>query len=242
MTWFQFIAYLAIASGVRWLLGRMTPHADEYLVGGLLLIGVAWVIYRRTRGHAMLDLWLRSTDADRKSLTPALMDAVGLLPQLPVPVTPEERLTFRYPPVSRGLLTFQFWLCVVFGAGILRPLISEGTAGPGNDWVLFLLAGIFILSAFGARRQLRWAGDLVIVDAEGLAVDRGRRGIERIAWSELAGVRRWRGFKPLIFSSSDGREIIVWPELKDRVQFEDVVARRLSGEGTARSSPTAPGH
>lgn len=108
MTWLQYLAYLALASGARWLLGRVTLHADEYLFGGLVVGSLAWVVYRRSRGHAMLDLWLRSNDAERAALTPALMDAVGLRPALPVPAKPEDRLTFRYPPASRGLLTFQF--------------------------------------------------------------------------------------------------------------------------------------
>lgn len=38
---------------------------------------------------------------------------------------------------------------------MLRPLLTAGTAGPGNDWVLFVLAGFFLLNALAARRQLR---------------------------------------------------------------------------------------
>jgi hypothetical protein len=42
------------------------------------------------------------------------------------------------------------------------------------------LAGFFILTAFAARRQLRWARQSVIVDRGGLEVHRGSRLRQRI--------------------------------------------------------------
>ncbi len=118
MTWLQYLSFLAAITGARWALNEMTPHGDDYLFGGIIIGCLAWIIYQRFRAHALLDLWFRSSDADREALRPALMDAVGLRPRLPVPVNPEDRLTFRYPSASRGYLTLQFWLCVIFGAGM----------------------------------------------------------------------------------------------------------------------------
>ena len=100
MTWLQYLSFLAAITGVRWVLNEMTPHGDDYLFGGIIIGCLAWIIYQRFRAHALLDLWVRSSDADREALRPALMDAVGLRPRLPVPVNPEDRLTFRYPSAS----------------------------------------------------------------------------------------------------------------------------------------------
>ena len=230
MTWLQYLSFLAAITGVRWALNELTPHGDDYLFGGIIIGCLAWIIYQRFRAHALLDLWFRSSDADREALGPALMDAVGLRPRLPVPVNPEDRLTFQYPSASRGYLTLQFWLCVIFGAGMLRPILSAENVEPSNGWVLFILGCVFTLAAYWTSRQLRFVGDSVIVDAYGIEVQRGKRVRERIEWSELTQVGRTRGGRPLIFGAEDGRKITVWAELIDHVQFEDVVARRLIGE------------
>jgi len=235
MTWPKFLAYLGVAVGARWLLQRFTSHADAYLFAGLVFVGATYAIYRRSRRHALLDLWLRSDDAGRQALLPTLHEAVGLRPALPVPEGAAV-LKFRYPPVSRSLLNIQFWGAVLFAVGPLVALIRERESDPGNDWVLFIVASLFALAALGARRQLSWAGNTILVDARGIERQRGPRRRERIDWVDLTRVQLSRRGAPLVFTARDGHDLRVWPELIEHAQFQDVVARRLSPDNNSAAN------
>lgn len=229
MTWPQFILYMVVGAGARRILLRFTPQPDAYLLVGLAVVFLIVALYRKGRRQALVDRWHRADEAEQEALAPRVLQEFNVLPPLPAP-TGGEVVWFDYPTVSRSWLQLQFWFSVVFAAGTLSALLRQPDADPGRDWLLFGLAALFMLGAFGARQQLAWAGRCVGVDVDAVQLAAGRRVLERIEWVALARVTILRT-GVLVFTARDGRELKVWPTLRDWARFENLVVRRLQPGG-----------
>jgi hypothetical protein len=226
-----FIGYVLAAALIRWGLQYLTPRADLLIGTGLVLGLLGYILHRRSRAYAVLDLWLRASDEDRERLKPTLWQALGLKPALAMPTDHEAGHIFDYPPASRGLAWVMFWITTVFAAGPLLALI-RARSEPGDGWGLFGLGALFVWAATAWGRQLKWAGVRLHVTDDSLEEALGSK-VRRIRWSSLKSVRRSRLHR-LTFTGQDGTAIEVFPHLRNFAQFDDLVARRLKfGSGGA---------
>ena len=231
MNWFWWVGYIAAAIGLRWLTTHFMPNADAYLVGGAISIWLLLQIYRRTRLYGLQDLYLRASDAERARLFGPMSRASSEARPTDelLSVTPDEtvRVVFTYPRGSLVLTTVYFWVTALFAAGLLMPLVRGRVHDPGNAWVLFILAALFVLVARTHRRVLLWLGTQLIVDSDGLTLIRRGGKPLTLQWKGIKGVRRRRWARALEFVGPDGYSIPVWPTLVGYARFVSLAVGHL---------------
>ncbi|HUR93890.1 MAG TPA: hypothetical protein VMY76_04875 [Gemmatimonadales bacterium] len=237
MTWSRMIGYLLAAAGVRWLAQHVSPNADAYLAAGVVGLWLVATFHRRTRGYAIADVLNRTSGAERDALLAKL--APKPLPEtealtLTLDEAVDDTLAFAYPAGSRSFATFQFWMCVLLGAGFLAPLALGRVTELGDGWILFLIGAALLLSGFGHRRRIRWLGTRLILSPESLTELRSGGRSLALPWGSIVAVV---GRRPglLVFESAECGAITVWPELEAYVQFEALAGEHLRRRGRPHS-------
>ena len=225
MTWRRYLAFFMVIVGLRALGEHFGQRWDAYLLAFVVVTLLAGGFYNRSRWHGTLKRLGYGSDTERAKILQDLADkdlavswyAAHETGIEPLPVAPQEG-TFSYPPGSRSLLTFQFWACVLFAGGFLRPIITEGSTDPANDWVLFVLGLVFLGGAAMAIARSRRVGRSVTIDAHGVRETLRDHVTGEITWEKLGLIRRRRA-GGLEFRSLDGRRLIIYPQLRGYGNF-----------------------
>ena len=231
MTWSRMLGFLLAAAGLRWVAGHLWPNADAYVLAGAALLWLIVAVHRRTRGYGIADALNHATDQERETLLAKLTPAPAPQGEGTRTLTLEEALTdtlrFTYPKGSRSFTTFQFWLCIVFGGGLLLPLALGRVTDPSDSWILFLLGSLLVLAGLGHRRRLRWLRTEVALGPDGLTMIDPRGRARGLTWAGICTMKQRVWVQVLEFETPERTTIRVWPELIAYSQFVALAKEHL---------------
>jgi hypothetical protein len=221
--------WLAVVAGLiafRALLGLLGPHADGYLLVGLLGAWLGVFVWRRSRARGAE--YLRSLGVpDPVSPPPTQPPPPELNPPSPEAPAQVTDFVFTYPPNSRLRATLAVLFFGIFGLGFLLPLLRGSEDDPANGWLLFILGTLSLTTATLSVRQLSWTGCIIGLNATGLFHQDHKGRVTSIPWRDLRRVRTQRFPYLMIFTGVDGTRIHAYPEMIGYSTFQRLVAQTL---------------
>jgi hypothetical protein len=226
MTWLRYLSFLAVAVFLRALLARFSTRPDQWLLLGSLGFGIAYILYDRGRWQSLLDRAGRATgpELDRLQAQASIEERAAL--QVQGALLPSDALgelegteTFAYPPGSPLLLALLGGVCVLFGVGMLAPLVRGQLDDPANDWTLFIVGLLFLLAARGYSIMATFVGKTVRVDEQGLHETTRAGQTTTLRWSALLRPRRHLLSGSIAFTDPSGSTIVVSPRLRGYARF-----------------------